>query len=201
MNLPGGRVKISEVTQAVRNAIRARYGKPGAPAEATDDYILSDPNDTRRLAVINHSIYFNPVALARDGVNQEELERVAGDAALKVPGVGRYFTRTQLMRGAVSPADPVARRALHGFNPRRSGDVVLVLEPFKLLVEGTLTATHGAPYSYDTHVPVIIMGAGLTPGGYREAATPADIAPTLAALLRVQPPSNAVGRVLVEALK
>ncbi len=31
-------------------------------------------------------------------------------------------------------------------------------------------------------------------------AAPADIAPTLATILRVQPPSNATGRVLLEAL-
>jgi hypothetical protein len=45
------------------------------------------------------------------------------------------------------------------------------------------------------------MGAGVNPGRYLEAATPADIAPTLSALLRITPPSNATGRVLVEALK
>ena len=64
-----------------------------------------------------------------------------------------------------------------------------------------IPATHGTPYSYDTHVPLIIMGARVTPGSYAQAATPADIAPTLSALLGVQPPSNATGRVLVEAIK
>jgi arylsulfatase A-like enzyme len=62
-------------------------------------------------------------------------------------------------------------------------------------------ATHGTPYSYDTHVPLIIMGAGVAPGRYTQAASPADIAPTLARLLRVQAPSSTVGRVLLEALR
>jgi hypothetical protein len=43
------------------------------------------------------------------------------------------------------------------------------------------------------------MGASLKPGRYMEAATPADIAPTLAAILDIQAPSNTVGRVLTEA--
>jgi hypothetical protein len=47
---------------------------------------------------------------------------------------------------------------------------------------------------------MIIMGAGIAAGRYPQPATPADIAPTLAELLRVQPPSNATGRVLLEAL-
>jgi hypothetical protein len=121
-------------------------------------------------------------------------------AVLTVPGIARCFSRTQLLRGATSITDPIERRVLHGFSPTRSGDVVVVAEPYKYLAD-TITATHGSAYSYDTHVPTIIMGTGITPGRYFEAATPADIAPTLAALLRITPPSNTTGRVLIEALK
>ncbi|HEX8853530.1 MAG TPA: alkaline phosphatase family protein, partial [Pyrinomonadaceae bacterium] len=191
LNLPGGRIRISDLTTAVKNGLRARFAKGEGDKDNTADYIL---------AYTNESFYFNPVALARDGVSLEEVARVAGEAGATVPGISRFFTRAQLERGAVSPADAVARRALHGFNPRRSGDVLFIQEPYKYLLEGFIAATHGAPYSYDTHVPLIIMGAGVRPGRYAEAATPADLAPTLAALLRVQPPSNAMGRVLVEAL-
>ncbi len=45
------------------------------------------------------------------------------------------------------------------------------------------------------------MGGGLAPGRYLQPATPADIAPTLARILNVEPPSNATGRVLGEAFK
>jgi arylsulfatase A-like enzyme len=117
-----------------------------------------------------------------------------------VPGIARYFTRAQLQNGAISPGDAVARRALHGYNAARSGDVVIIPEPYKYLSESAAGTTHGAPYSYDTHVPLILMGPGVKAGRHTRAATPADIAPTLAQLLRVRPPSNAVGRVLEEAL-
>jgi predicted AlkP superfamily pyrophosphatase or phosphodiesterase len=110
----------------------------------------------------------------------------------------RYFTRAQLVRGAIPPADPLARRILHGFYPSRSGDVVVVYEPFNYFEKFVLTTAHGSPYSYDTHVPLIIMGGGLKAGSHMEAATPADIAPTLASILGVQAPSNAVGRILIE---
>jgi predicted AlkP superfamily pyrophosphatase or phosphodiesterase len=78
----------------------------------------------------------------------------------------------------------------------------MVQEPFKYFSEGTnpIPATHGSPYSYDTHVPLIIMGHGVAAGRYAQPATPADIAPTLASILRVQVPSNSVGRVLLEGL-
>jgi hypothetical protein len=43
------------------------------------------------------------------------------------------------------------------------------------------------------------MGAGINAGRRSEGATPADIAPTLAALLKLNAPSNSTGRVLREA--
>jgi predicted AlkP superfamily pyrophosphatase or phosphodiesterase len=191
LRLPGGYVKLSDVLAAVRNRLRARFGK-SAERDTTADYVQTFSNG---------QLYFNRSALERDGVGVEDAERVAGEAALTIPGVARYFTRTQLLGGAVSQSDAVARRVLHGYNARRSGDVVFISEPFRYLADYVATATHGTPYSYDTHVPLVIMGGGVAPGRYRNPSTPADIAPTLAALLGVQSPSSATGRVLVEALK
>jgi len=50
-------------------------------------------------------------------------------------------------------------------------------------------------------LPMIIMGAAFRRGRYMQAATPTDIAPTLAAVMGVEAPSSSTGRVLVEALK
>lgn len=195
LGLPGGRVKGEDVLRAMRLGISARYNPKNTQPDPTTDYVQKFGE---RDGFYNGNLYFNPVALKRDGINNQEIEQTACEAAMTVPGISRCFTRTQLQSGAISPADPLARRVLHGFYPRRSGDVVVVYEAFKYLDSGFITATHGSPYSYDTHVPLILMGAGITPGQYRQAATPADIAPTLASILGVQPPSNTVGRVLIE---
>ena len=78
-------------------------------------------------------------------------------------------------------------------------DVVVIGEPFKYVGE-PITATHGTPYTYDTNVPIIIMGRGVKAGRYLQESSPADIAPTLAALLGIQAPSSATGRILTEAM-
>jgi predicted AlkP superfamily pyrophosphatase or phosphodiesterase len=88
---------------------------------------------------------------------------------------------------------------LHGFYPLRSGDVILLYDSFKYL-DIPIPVTHGSPYSYDTHVPMIFMGSSFRAGRYLEPAIPNDIAPTLAAVLRIQAPSNSMGRVLTECL-
>jgi hypothetical protein len=60
---------------------------------------------------------------------------------------------------------------------------------------------HGSPYSYDTYVPVILMGPGIKPATNYDAVSPAQIAPTLAALLRIKPPSGSTAEVLKEVLQ
>lgn len=185
LGLGGARIKAADVLTPIRAAIRARYN-------SSTDYV--------RELLINGNVYFNYEALERDRIDLEEISQVAATAALTVPGIARCFTRAQLLRGAASIADPLERRVLHGFHPARSGDVVIIPEAFKYLAE-TINATHGSAYSYDTHVPLILMGAGVNPGRYPEPASPADIAPTLAALLRITPPSNVMGRVLIEAMR
>jgi len=201
LGLGGGRVKFADVMGTIEAAIRARYNPHGKSPDPTADYLLKyNEGGAVREWFINNNIYFNYDALKRDNVNIEELSQIVVAAALTVPGIARCFTRIQLLRGATSVTDPIERRVLHGFYPARSGDVVMVQEPYKYLAE-TLTATHGSAYSYDTHVPTVIMGPGVNQGRYLEPATPADIAPTLSMLLRITAPSNVTGRVLIEALR
>jgi predicted AlkP superfamily pyrophosphatase or phosphodiesterase len=200
MGLNGGRVASADVLAAIRAEISARYNPRHIAPDPTADYIWKyDDNGAVKDAFMSGNLYFNTAALQRDGVRMDEIEQIAGEAALTVPGMARFFTRAQLQRGSISVTDPIERRALHGFYSRRSGDLIVIPEPFKYLTEYTITATHGSPYSYDTHVPMIIMGAGFEAGTYFQAASPADIAPTLAARMGVQPPSNSTGRILVEA--
>jgi arylsulfatase A-like enzyme len=201
LGLDGARLRGEDILTAVRRAITARYNPKGTTPDPTADYIYTyNVGDRSFPAFINGNIYFNYAALLRDGVSLDEVTRVARDAALTVRGISRAFTRAQLMQSAVSITDPIERRVVHGFHASRSGDVVIIAEPFKYLGDA-IPATHGTPYSYDTHVPLIIVAPGLVPGRYYDRASPADIAPTVSALLRTTPPSSAVGRILTEAIR
>jgi hypothetical protein len=185
----------------IQAAISAKYNPSGKSPDPTLDYIMKyDDAGKMKDGLINANLYFNNAALRRAGVSSDEIENVAANALMTVPGIAKCFTRQQLLRGAVSITDPIERRVLHGFYAQRSGDVIAVTDPFKYFVEYAITATHGSPYSYDTHVPLIIMSPLLKRGRYYQSAAPTDIAPTLGAILGVQPPSNSVGRVLLEAV-
>ena len=205
MNLPARRYHKADLRQMVEDGLKARYARKDRPAT---DYIQTFTNKAEtEPGLINCNFYLNRAALKRDGIDLDECERVVGELSMRMPGAARYFTRAQLENDLISSTDAVARRVLNGFYPPRSGDVIVVFEPYNILfdlpddpTDPRSTATHGSPYSYDTHVPLIMMGTDFAKGNYISAVTPADIAPTLSSLLGVQAPSCSVGRVLSEAL-
>ncbi len=57
--------------------------------------------------------------------------------------------------------------------------------------------THGSPYLYDRHVPLILFGAGVTAGVSDEPVRTVDVAPTLAELAGITYPADLDGRPLV----
>ncbi|HYW74845.1 MAG TPA: alkaline phosphatase family protein [Pyrinomonadaceae bacterium] len=200
LGLTGGRIKAGDLLAAMRAGITDRFNPQHQMPDRTADYILKyrDGHDLKD-ALINGNLYFDREALKRDGVKLDEVERVACEAAMSVRGIARCYTRTQIQQSPAPDSDFIGRRVQHGFYSSRSGDLVLITSPFYL--EGSETATHGTPYSYDTHVPLVLMGPGIVPGRYLQSANPMDIAPTLAALLKVQPPSNSAGRILLEGIQ
>ena len=74
----------------------------------------------------------------------------------------------------------------------------MIADPY--WIGGTSGTTHGAPFDYDTHVPILFLGAQIKPGRYNRNVAVNDIAATLATLLDVETPSGSVGRVLDEML-
>ena len=79
--------------------------------------------------------------------------------------------------------------------------MIYIPEAFWSSADYTLGATHGTPYSYDTHVPILMSGAGIAPGDHDERVSTLDIAPTLSGLLHILPPSGSEGRILPVRLK
>jgi arylsulfatase A-like enzyme len=133
--------------------------------------------------------------IAEKKLNPREVREFAADQVMMLPGVARVFTRDQLLRGEV-PGDEVGQRVARSFNAQRSGDLEIVMEPY--WISGGSRATHGSPYHYDTHIPIVFMGPGVRPGYYDAKVKMQDIAPTLAAMLEIEAPSASEGRILSE---
>ncbi len=63
---------------------------------------------------------------------------------------------------------------------------------------GPEMTTHGSPYLYDRHVPLIFMGPGIRAGSSSDAVHTTDVAPTLARLAGISFPAGLDGRPLIE---
>ncbi|PYR22993.1 MAG: hypothetical protein DMF98_19325 [Acidobacteria bacterium] len=113
-----------------------------------------------------------------------------------IPGVHKVL-RAEDVRDASSSSDVMLRAAALSYFPGRSGDLIIVPRPG--WVFAPRGATHGSASADDQRVPILFMGRGIKPGRYDEPATPADIAPTLAALCGLTL-SHAEGRPITVAL-
>ena len=90
-----------------------------------------------------------------------------------------------------------------GYFPGRSGQIFLIPREGEFVVDRDplYAFMHGSPWRYDTHVPLLLYGPPFVkPMTSAARVTQQDVAPTLAELLGVAPPSTAVGRPLREAL-
>lgn len=121
---------------------------------------------------------------------------------IKQPGIAAAATREDLLGGGDHRLLAQMRLSFH---PVRSGDVLFCYVPFGIpgapganpKPKGT---THGSPYHYDTHVPLLLLGSGIVPGKYEQRISPAFLAPTAARLLGVDAPGGCQEEPLVEAL-
>ena len=179
-----GRVAQEDVRERIEEILVTRFG----PAPANTRYVVA-ATDFIRFA---------------DGM----FDRIRADAGLMasieravtaIPGVERVLRRDQLSERS---SDPTVRAAALTNFEGRSGDLIIVAKP-NWPLGGRVAAeagSHGAPRDYDQRVPVMLFGAGVKAGRYDRAATPADIAPTLARVAGIKMP-KADGRVLTEGLR
>jgi len=178
--MPGGTID-ADVEKIVRSALVKKFGE--------GDLVLS---------FVDNSFYLDYKAIEQRKLDTTAIYRTAADALMAEPKahVARVYNRDQLALGTAG--DFISSAVFNGFNQQRSGDIFVIYEPYR--VPSRKGASHFTPYNYDTHVPVIFFGAGIKPGWRRENIQVNDIAPTLAALMNVELPSGASGRVLTQIL-
>jgi len=142
-------------------------------------------------------VFVNTEAFAPN-VTEAEAENHVADA-MKSAGFLNAFTKEQMGNGELPPT-PVGRVYLNSYSPYGGAWVMGVPMPFVYTATTKDVAEHGAPYSYDQHVPLGFYGPAFKQGVYRDQVEPIDIAPTLAVMLGVNKPTSSVGRVLTEAI-
>ncbi len=186
LRIPAGVFPESKLEDKLEKSLAAAFGLSGNFIQAIE----------------NQQIWLNWDALTDFDLKPEDVALALGDQIRGMPGVYDVLTRQEL---ELLPAEyPFISELRRGVHPRRSGDMFILLDPAwhaddKLF--GTGGTTHGSPYPYDTHVPLLWYGWHIQPGETFKLVNITDIAPTLAALLHIMEPNATTGKVIEEVMR
>ncbi|MGB5226574.1 MAG: alkaline phosphatase family protein, partial [Arenicellales bacterium] len=145
-------------------------------------------------------LYLNRKEIAARGLDFAMVSRRVAEELRELPGIAYAVSSHDLRTGAVVET-PVTEAILANFNEDRSGDIYVVFEPHWFVAEFdglSVTGSHGSPWAYDSHVPVIWMGPGIENGRIARRVETVDVAPTISAYLGVKYPSGTRGKVMTE---
>lgn len=149
--------------------------------------------------ISNGNVFLNHEIIAKNNLNTTQIEQNLANYLLTFEGVSQTFTATTLKTTVIT--ENIAANIQRGFNQVRSGDVVYVLASGWINAGYSTGTTHGSPYHYDTHVPLIWYGNQIPAGETTKKVVIPDIAATLAVLLNINAPSACTGNPIKDLIK
>jgi arylsulfatase A-like enzyme len=178
-NLPGGYFNEHELDAALRAYLSQEFD--------TDSIVQN---------ISNYQVFLNKAYIRKKNWNIEAIENQIASYLIDYQGISKAVTATSLK--STEFTDRILANAQRGYNQVRSGDVLFVLKSGWIPSTSKKGTTHGSPYHYDTHVPLLWYGAKIKSGETDVATKITDIAATLSYLLEIQSPSACTGEPIQE---
>jgi hypothetical protein len=154
--------------------------------------------------ISNNQIFLNHEKISELNLELEDVQEQLVNKILTYDHIDKAYSATTL--NSVSFNNGIEALLQKGYNQKRSGDVIYIMEPGFISYskrdailksydpkKGT---THGSGFNYDTHVPLIFFGKGIKHGQTLEKTEITDIAPTISALLGISFPNGTIGQPL-----
>jgi arylsulfatase A-like enzyme len=185
IRLDAGRYDMKKFVGVAQDALAAHF-----PDKQTSNIVqVSDPY-----------IFLRHELLRERGIDLAEARRVIAERLQNEDGISAAYTRDDIEHQRLPPSR-MADAVYNGFNPQRSGDVLVLSKPYWYPTYSGTGTTHGTGFNYDTHVPMVFVGSMIKPGLYTDRSDVRDIAPTLSVLLGINAPACSQGVVLGQMLK
>ena len=170
-----GRIKRSVITAAFESArqeIRKQYG----PFEFFHIY--------------GQTVYFFQDEMNNLGISRGRIVEFFRTAFKDIEGIRGVVDLTALESSGLSESEQrMFRNMIH---PKLSPDL-MILEKEHYLLWKEIGTTHGTPYDYDTHVPLIFSSASFRPEVYDNRQITVNIAPTISRILNIPFPEKVDG--------
>lgn len=176
LKIPGGYINEDELEKMLKTYCQSLFG------------------DSLILKMVNQQLFLNESRIAALKLDRAMVEHKLADYLLSIKGVAEAYP-SEVLRYENFTDNSFKYLIQKGYNHVRSGNVAFSYNPawMEYMSKGT---THGASYSYDTHVPVIFYGAGISKGSSVKKVNVVDIAPTVSMMLHMSFPNGTTGKPL-----
>lgn len=181
-NIPAGFLDGKQALKDLNTLLETKYGVPSLV-----------------LSFINYQVNLNNILISKNNLKEDEIIVDCIRFLKTWPGIS-YVINMKDAQATTMP-DVLRQRIENGYHSERCGAIEIVTKPGWYQWYGNTGTTHGSPYPYDTHIPLLFMGWGVNQGKSNKQHYMTDITPTISALLRIQAPSGSVGKVITDVLK
>ncbi len=139
--------------------------------------------------------FLNHKLLKEKGISISDARQQTADFLIEMSGIKQSYTYDRLINNPKGVPSLITET----FNVKRTGDVVIELEPgwMEELDNGMIQSRPNASCG----VPVIFYGAGIKPGALVKDCQTIDIAPTICNLLKIPYPNGCTGKLIPEIIK
>ncbi len=176
---PSGRIDPRKFLERINTAVQAKFGEGKWVHGFSGSGIL-----------LNRSL------IKDKQQDAQAMAQLVAQTLLKEPGITAAYT-AQDLTGTSRAQEPLFAAMRKSWHPEVSGEVQYAVRDGWMFSTGNTGTTHGSPYTYDTHVPILAYGpAWFKPTQVDAAVQVADIAPTLAHVFKVRPPAQSEGKLL-----
>ena len=194
---------VADVAQyMIDNGVPAGYFDTGGLKTALDAHLAQYFPGKKIIETISGGqVFFDQDIFHKDpkasGVELLIATELTINFLLKQEGVANAYSENVLRQSQFEEGG-IKGLVVRGYHAKRSGDVMIVLEPGWYDSGSVRGTTHGSPYAYDTHVPMLFYGNGIKQGRSVEYHSITDIAPTISTLLNIKFPSGCTGQPIRE---
>jgi predicted AlkP superfamily pyrophosphatase or phosphodiesterase len=145
----------------------------------------------------NFNLFFNKKIIEDKELDFNFVKNSFRDFLLTQDFVKRVYTEEDILSN--SGSDYFLNKIANGYDNTQNGDMIILDKPGYVEYHETGT-THGTPYSFDTHIPLIFYGWNIKKGQSHAKKEVTEIAPTLAQKLKVAFPNGTKADVLLEVI-
>jgi predicted AlkP superfamily pyrophosphatase or phosphodiesterase len=180
--IPAGYFKQNQALQLLRSYLNAVYGE--------GDWVKG---------YSERQIFLNRTLIEDASLPLEEVQKKVARFLIQLTGVAAAYPYSAFEANDFGNGN--LKRIINNFNPQRSGDVIVTLNPGWVEKEGDYVTNHNSPYEYDTHVPLIWYGWSVNRASVTRKVNMTDIAATLSSLCKVPNPNACTGEPMFELFR